>query len=128
MLLAKPGAQILTKHYLLVQTSCPPTPHTLLTPHAQPPTAMRPTLHWLAHVPLLDRPREAVDHTIADQVSSYWANFDKTGNPNAEGLPPWPAFRENPNQTMAPGADMGPIPLASPEKIAFRQSTLNPSS
>jgi para-nitrobenzyl esterase len=30
------------------------------------------------------------DFQLADQASSLWANFVKTGNPNATGLPAWP--------------------------------------
>jgi para-nitrobenzyl esterase len=33
------------------------------------------------------------DRTLADAMSSYWANFAKTGNPNGAGLPTWPAFK-----------------------------------
>ena len=29
------------------------------------------------------------DFELADQASSYWANFVKTGDPNADGLPTW---------------------------------------
>jgi para-nitrobenzyl esterase len=36
------------------------------------------------------RPWRENDFETADIVSSYWANFIKTGDPNAEGLPPWP--------------------------------------
>ncbi len=41
------------------------------------------------------RPWTEVDFKLADQVSSYWANFIATGNPNGEGLPFWPESREN---------------------------------
>lgn len=34
----------------------------------------------------------AADRRLADTMSSYWVNFVKTGNPNANGLPFWPAF------------------------------------
>ena len=35
------------------------------------------------------RPWEEVDFKLAEQLSSYWANFIKTGDPNGEGLPIW---------------------------------------
>jgi para-nitrobenzyl esterase len=40
----------------------------------------------------------AGDYQLADAMSSYWTNFVKTGNPNGEGLPLWPAYeaREEP--------------------------------
>jgi para-nitrobenzyl esterase len=32
------------------------------------------------------------DRRVADEMSSYWVNFAKAGNPNGQGLPVWPAF------------------------------------
>jgi para-nitrobenzyl esterase len=32
------------------------------------------------------------DRRIANQMSSYWVNFVKTGNPNGASLPPWPTY------------------------------------
>ncbi len=39
-------------------------------------------------------------YALADKMSSAWINFAKTGNPNAKGLPHWPAY------TPADGATM----------------------
>lgn len=30
------------------------------------------------------------DRLVSEQAQAYWANFARTGNPNAEGLPVWP--------------------------------------
>lgn len=31
------------------------------------------------------------DKMVAERVASYWVNFARSGDPNGEGLPPWPA-------------------------------------
>ena len=35
-----------------------------------------------------------LDYKLADQVTDYWANFIKCGDPNGEGLETWPASGE----------------------------------
>jgi para-nitrobenzyl esterase len=32
------------------------------------------------------------DRTLARDMSGYWSNFARSGDPNGRGLPPWPAF------------------------------------
>ncbi|MGH9716858.1 MAG: carboxylesterase/lipase family protein [Candidatus Acidiferrales bacterium] len=68
---------------------------------------------------LLRRPWQPVDQRIADEMSSYWTNFAKTGSPNASGLPKWPAFRPRNESVMQLGARMEPIPLASTAQLRF---------
>ncbi len=34
----------------------------------------------------------AADRRVADEISSYWVNFARSGNPNGRGLSSWPAF------------------------------------
>lgn len=72
----------------------------------------------------LDRsslPWNEEDRRVADTVSSYWANYVKTGNPNGPGLPAWPAWDSRRPQVMELGHSFAPIPVASPQRMAFWQ-------
>jgi para-nitrobenzyl esterase len=40
----------------------------------------------------VDRPWQPIDYELAKTMSSYWANFVRSGNPNGKGLPDWPAY------------------------------------
>jgi len=37
-------------------------------------------------------PWEAGDRRLSDQMTSYWANFARSGDPNGPGLPTWPRY------------------------------------
>ncbi|WP_318312740.1 carboxylesterase/lipase family protein [Flagellimonas crocea] len=39
-------------------------------------------------------------HELADKMSRAWINFAKTGNPNHDGLPQWPAYNPENTATM----------------------------
>ena len=39
-------------------------------------------------------PPESADVALSDVVSSYWVNFTKTGDPNANGLPVWTPYSD----------------------------------
>jgi para-nitrobenzyl esterase len=45
-------------------------------------------------------PFDAKDQTLANTMSAYWVQFAKTGNPNKEGLPEWPAYDAAKDQYM----------------------------
>ena len=73
----------------------------------------------------VDRKLTAEDHKIADTVSSYWANFIKTGNPNGKGLPRWPSVKEKPATAFEIGDKYQSIPVAgSAEKQAFLEKAI----
>ena len=42
----------------------------------------------------------AADRRLADEISRYWVNFTKSGNPNGPGLPPWPAFTDTDTKVL----------------------------
>jgi len=72
------------------------------------------------------RPFTAKDHQIAATLSSFWANFAATGNPNGKGLAAWPAVTKDASQTMEVGDDFRPIPLAAtPARIEFLINVLS---
>jgi para-nitrobenzyl esterase len=56
--------------------------------------------------------RNSREEAFADQVSQYFVNFARTGNPNGNELPQWPAMKDlGPNETMildADGSGKGP--------------------
>jgi para-nitrobenzyl esterase len=68
---------------------------------------------------LRDQPWTEEDRKIADTMSSYWANYITTGNPNGPGLPVWPAFDPNFPTVMEIGDHFGPIPVATGPRLAF---------
>jgi para-nitrobenzyl esterase len=66
-----------------------------------------------------DKPWTDADRHIADLVSSYWANYAATGNPNGAGLPRWPAFDPKSLTVMELGDHFGPMPVADAPKLDF---------
>lgn len=67
----------------------------------------------------MDRPWQAVDFKVSNQVSDYLKHFAATGDPNGTDLVHWPRFQDGHAVTMQLGARMGSMPLADPARLAF---------
>lgn len=59
------------------------------------------------------------DRAISETMLSYWSNFVKAGDPNGEGLAPWPRAEASPPPIMALGDAWAPIEPLTPEKRAL---------
>lgn len=70
------------------------------------------------------RPFVDADWKMADMLSSYWANFAKTGNPNGGGLPDWEPAGEA-HEIMELGDKTGPIAPADKARFAFFEKVLS---
>ncbi|MBL0420055.1 carboxylesterase family protein [Ramlibacter sp. AW1] len=60
------------------------------------------------------RPYQPADRQLAAAASSYLVNFARSGNPNGDGLPAWPAFKGGRGgQVMVLGEriEAGPVPF-----------------
>ncbi len=51
----------------------------------------------------VNRPWRPVDFQLATIMSSYWANFITSGNPNGKGLVQWPAYNTSDKKIMVLG-------------------------
>lgn len=47
------------------------------------------------------------DKALTDAMHSYWVQFAKTGDPNVEGLPEWPAYEPKSDQHLVLDAQTG---------------------
>jgi para-nitrobenzyl esterase len=64
-------------------------------------------------------PWQPVDYSLENTMSSYWANFIRSGNPNAKGLPRWRAYNTTSNMIMLLDQNPKAIPLPDKKNLDF---------
>jgi para-nitrobenzyl esterase len=66
-----------------------------------------------------DLPWRPQDEKVSDLMGCYWTNFAKTGDPNGEGLPHWPAYAPPAYEVMHLNADSHAAPDAHRPRYEF---------
>lgn len=59
----------------------------------------------------------AKDEKVAKLMNTYWANFAKTGDPNAEGLPKWPVYSPEINNIIEFKNDASAVGIPDPKEV-----------
>lgn len=54
-----------------------------------------------------------VDRRLTEMVQRYWSNFARSGDPNGDGLPAWPAYEQSDARVVELGDRVGP--MAAPD-------------
>ena len=66
-----------------------------------------------------DQPWTDADRALSGLVSDYWVNFARTGDPNGEGLPLWPAYDPADPKLMRLSPEPGAITTPRPDAQKF---------
>jgi len=67
----------------------------------------------------IQRSWQPVDRRLEKQMSAYWIQFVKTGDPNGPGLPPWGSFSNDNPQSILFGDSTITGPLPNKEALDF---------
>jgi len=59
------------------------------------------------------------DREVSDIASAYWVQFAKTGNPNRDGLPEWPAYTEETPFVLEIGSEIRVHADHLPERMRY---------
>lgn len=69
-----------------------------------------------------ERPFTDEDQRLSDELSGYWVNWVKTGDPNGPGLSQWPVFQTDGEAILEIGTRTMIRPILAPERLRiFRE-------
>ncbi|MFA9390590.1 MAG: carboxylesterase/lipase family protein [Prolixibacteraceae bacterium] len=74
------------------------------------------------------RPWTEADRKLADQMSSYWVNFAKTGNPNGAGLPSWNVSNSEEDQIINFDTEIGAINIPDLSRLIVLRHFYEPQN
>lgn len=66
-----------------------------------------------------ERPWTAADRKLAGQMSTYWVNFAKHGNPNGPGVPEWPNYTDQDERVLRLNDPIESQPVPYPAELDF---------
>lgn len=62
------------------------------------------------------------DRKLSNEMSTYWVNFAKNGDPNGAGVPKWPAYSRSGERALRLGETIRPIPIPDGPQLDFFDS------
>jgi para-nitrobenzyl esterase len=90
--------------------------------HAVDPNFVFGTLPAITLIPGQRPPAGEDDHVFAEQLMTYWVQFAKVGDPNADGLPYWPRYYNAGEDIMELGRIIRPTSNPQAARFALLQS------
>jgi len=69
---------------------------------------------------------DATDRRVADQMSSYWVNFARSGDPNGSGLPDWTPYAPDAPKKMLIGPETRLVEDPDVARLRLLESVANP--
>jgi para-nitrobenzyl esterase len=70
-------------------------------------------------------PPDAEDQKLVDIMTGYWTQFAKTGDPNAPGLPQWPAYNPETDLALEIGHRIKLRPTPHADRFTLFERSLN---